>query len=319
MRIAVMAAGGLGGYYGALLARSGHEVALIARGAHLRAIQERGLEIRSAGGDFQITPARATDRPADIGPVDWVLFSVKTYDNPAAIQAMRPLVGDGTLIITFQNGVSSPDELGQAFGAERVLLAPTQIVSNIAAPGIIEQKSTFRTSVIGEAGGKEISPRARQVADELRKCGVDATAVPDGLVPLWDKFVFLASVAGLATLARTQPYDLFKHAEASAVLREAVQEVYRVGVACKIPLPTDTVERWHRFVLGFLPGVKPSMELDQEAGKRLEIDALSGTVVRLGAANGVPTPVHQTIYAALKREDERAQARLSQARAGAAS
>jgi 2-dehydropantoate 2-reductase len=309
MHVAVMAAGGLGGYFGAVLARNGHDVTFIARGAQLKAIRERGLTIRSVAGDFQINPAKVTDDPAEIGPVDWVLFAVKMYDNPAAIQAIRPLVRDETAVITFQNGVSSPEELGKAFGMEHILIAPTQIVSNIVAPGVIEQKSPFRTMFVGEVGGKEVTDRVKQIVGEFQRAGINADSVPDGLVPMWDKFLFLASMAGLATLARTAPHDLFLHPEASDVLRIALEEAYLVGKAWGVALGPDTVERWHRFALKLPPGNKPSMLLDLEAGKRLEIDALSGAVVRLGAQKGIPTPVHQTIYAALKREDERAQAR----------
>jgi 2-dehydropantoate 2-reductase len=310
MRIAVMAAGGLGGYYGGLLARQGHRVFFIARGAHLGALRANGLTIKSTAGDFQIKPVEASDNPGEVGPVDWVLFAVKAYDNAAAIKAMRPLVGDQTVVITLENGVTSHEELGAAFGNERILVAPTQIVSNIVSPGVIAHASPFRTMLVGEVGGKEITPRVAEIAAEFTKGGVDVTAVPDGLVPLWDKFVFLSSVAGVTTLARTEPHLLLRHPEAAEVYRAALEEAYAVARACDVALPGDTVDRWYRFAMGFKSGTKASMQLDLERGKRLEIDALSGAVVRLGVEKGIPTPVHKTIYAALKREDERAQANL---------
>ncbi len=306
MKIAVMAAGGLGGYYGALLAKDGHDVIFIARGAHLKAIRENGLTIKSVHGDFAVKPAKATDNPSQVGVVDWVLFGVKTYDTESATQAMRPMIGANTIVLTFQNGVDAPDQIGAIIGKELVLAAPTQIVSNITAPGGIEQKSPFRSTTIGEIGGQGLTPRVQQIVAAFKRTGVDVTAAADGHKPLWHKFVFIASTSGLATLARTAPYDLFQTPEARATLCAAMEEVYAVGKAHGIAMDTDIVERQYQFTLNLKPGAKPSMQLDLEQGKRLEIDAMSGAIARLGAAKGVPTPVHQTIYVALKMEDERA-------------
>ncbi len=307
MKIAVMAAGGLGGYYGALLARNGHAVTFIARGAHLQAMREHGLTLKSVHGDFAVRPARATDNPAEVGPVDWVLFSVKTYDTAAAAQAMRPLVGPDTAVLTFQNGVESPEQIGAVVGIEHVLVAPTQIVSNITAPGLIEQKSAFRTTTVGEVQGG-LTPRVEQIAAELAKTGVSASAAPDGLKPLWHKFIFIASTAGMTSLARTEPHTLFQLPEARRALHQAMEEVYAVGRALGVQMDPDIVERQYQFTLSLGAGQKPSMELDVEQGKRLEIDALSGAVIRLGSARGISTPVHQTIYAALKMQDDRVKA-----------
>ena len=308
MKVAVMAAGGLGAYYGALLAKDGHDVTFIARGAHLKAIRENGLCIKSIHGDVTIKPAKATDDPAQAGPVDWILFSVKTYDTATAAEQMRPMVGAQTAVITFQNGVDSPDQLGAIIGKEHVLAAPTQVVSNIVAPGVIEQKSPFRLTTIGEVGGQGLTPRVEQIVAALKKTGIEATAAADGRAPMWHKFIFIASTAGLASLARTTPYDLFQLPEARATLRAALEEVDAVGRALGVAMDADIVERQYQFSLNLKPGVKPSMQLDVEQGKRLEIDALSGAVVRLGAVKGIQTPVHQTIYVGLKPEDDRRKA-----------
>ena len=308
MKVAVMAAGGLGGYYGALLAKDGHDVTFIARGAHLKAIRENGLIIKSVHGDVTIKPAKVTDDPAQVGPVDWILIGVKTYDTQAAAQHMRPMVGAQTAVITFQNGVDAPDEIGAIVGKDHMLAAPTQVVSNIVAPGVIEQKSPFRLTTIGEVGGQGLTPRVEQIVAALKKTGIEATAAADGLPPLWHKFFFLASTAGLASIARTAPYDLFQLPVARATLRAAMEEIDAVGRALGVAMDADIVERQYQFSLNLKPGVKPSMQLDVEQGKRLEIDALSGAVVRLGAAKGIKAPVHQTIYVGLKPEDDRRQA-----------
>ena len=310
MRIAIMAAGGLGSYYGALLAKDGHDVTFIARGAHLQAIRANGLRIKSVHGDLTINPStslrvRATDNPAEVGVVDWVIFSVKTYDSARAAQALQPMLGAQTTVVTFQNGVDNHDQIGAVIGKGRVIVAPTQIASNVTAPGVVEQKSPFRISFVGEVSGQGLTPRVQEFTAMLKRTGVDATAVADGRTPLWHKFVFLAAASGLATLARTEPYTLFQTPEARALLRAAMEEVNAVAQANGVAMDADIVERQYNFTLGWKPGVKPSMQLDLEAGKRLEIDALSGAVVRLGAAKNVLTPVHQTIYVALKMADEK--------------
>ncbi len=216
------------------------------------------------------------------------------------------MIGPNTTVITFQNGVEAHEQIGEVVGMDRVLVAPTQIVSNISEPGVIEQKSKFRVTFVGEVAQTGITPRVQQIADELKLAGVEATAVPDGLKPLWHKFVFIASAAGLAALARTAPSDLFKLPEARCALHEAMEEVYNVGRALNVDLDSDIVERQYQFPLNLGAGQKPSMQLDLEQGKRLEIDALSGAIVRLGNAKSVATPVHQTIYAGLKMMDENA-------------
>lgn len=305
MKIGVMAAGGLGSYYGALLAKTGNDVTFIARGGHLKAIQSHGLTIRSVHGDFTIKPANATDDPAKVGPVDWVLFAVKTYDTEASAQAIEPMLATDTAVMTLQNGVEAHQQIGAAIGIGRVLVAPTQIVSNLAAPGLIEQRSQFRVVTIGEAGGG-MTARIERIAAAFRKAGVDATATPDVLRPLWHKFVFIASIAGLASLARCTPHELLQLPEARETLRAAMEEVYRVDTALGVRMDSDIVERQYQFCLKLAPGQKTSMQIDLEQGKHLEIDALSGAVVRLGAAQVVPVPVHRTIYAGLKTQDAQA-------------
>ncbi len=305
MRVAVMAAGGLGGYYGALLARVGNEVTFLTRGENLKAIRTHGLKIRSVHGDFEIAPANATDDPRTVGRVDWILFAVKTYDTQIAAREILPMLGDRTAIVTFQNGVESHEQIGSIAGKDRVLVAPTQIVSNVAAPGIVEQRSQFRIMTIGEAGGG-ITARVERIVAEFKEAGIEATAAEDVLKPLWHKFIFIASIAGLSSLARSTPYDLLRMSEPRETLRSAMGEVYRVGMALGIRMDPDIVERQYQFCLKLAPGQKTSMQIDLEQAKRLEIDALSGAVVRLGQAKGVEVPVHKTIYAGLKIHDERA-------------
>lgn len=305
MKIAVMAAGGLGGFYGALLAKNGNDVTFIARGAHLSAIRKNDLAIKSTKGDFVCKPAKATDNPADAGVMDWILFAVKTYDTETAARALKPMVGTNTTIVTVQNGVESFDQLASLYGKERVLLAPTQIESAIVQPGVIAQTSNFITTIVGEMDRK-ITPRVEWLVEQLKRNGVDITASDQMPVPVWNKMLFLASFSGMTTLARTQGSILFKQPEAQAALRAAMQEVFDVAAAYGVKMPPDIVEQRLAFSINIQPGMTSSMHKDLLNHKRLEIDALSGAIVRLGAAKGVATPVHRTIYVALKMEDERA-------------
>lgn len=303
MKIAVMGSGGLGGYYGALLGQVGEDVTFIARGAHLAALRAGGMRIRSVNGDFSIAPARATDNPPDIGVVDMVLFAVKTYDTEDAARAIQPIVGPATTVLTFQNGVESHERIDAIVGDGRALPAPTQIASTVVEPGVISQESQFRNTVIGEVRGG-ISRRVEEIAALLAKTGINVAAADNGLTPLWHKFVFLSSIAGLTACARTPAHELFLAPVARETLRLAMQEVYDVGRACGVPMDPDIVDRQHSFALGMKAGIKASMHVDLERGRRLEIDALSGAVVRLGNEHRVATPVHQTLYAALKPWDQ---------------
>jgi len=309
MKIAVMATGGVGGYLGALLAKNGNAVTFIARGAHLEAIRADGLTVTSISGDVSVKPAHATNDPAQIGVVDWVLFAVKTYDTESAAQAIRPLVGANTTVVTFQNGVESFDILAATLGRDHILPAPIQIECAITAPGVIAQTSTFRVVTVGEIDGR-ITPRVEWLVAQLQPHGIDANASDKMPAPIWAKMLFLASFSGMTTLARTEGAILFKQPEAQGALRAAMQEVFAVAAAYGVALAPDAVEQRMKFVLGIQPGMTASMHKDLLKGNRLEIDALSGAIVRLGAAKGVPTPVHQTIYAALKMADEQAKLKV---------
>jgi 2-dehydropantoate 2-reductase len=296
-----MAAGGIGGYYGGILAKDGHEVTFVARGDHLRAIREQGLHVTSIDDDFTISPARSTDRPPTIGPVDLVIFSVKAYDTVTAVDAIKPIIGPETMVVTFQNGVDSYGEIARGVGEEHVLAAPTQIVTFIAAPGEIKQISPFRSIVLGEMDGR-ITPRLEQLASLFRPHGVQVTITKDIRTALWIKFMRLASL-GLCSLARTAPYDLFQMPEARETLAMAIEEVRAVGQADGVDVGPTAVQESFDWVLTLKPGQKPSMLTDLERGNRLEIDALSGAVVRIGKRHSVPTPVHKTVYVGLKPID----------------
>jgi 2-dehydropantoate 2-reductase len=298
VRIAIVGAGGVGGYYGGLLARAGNEVALIARGAHLEAIRAAGLCVESVHGDFAVRPYLATDDPAEVGPVDLVLFTVKTYDLEAAGRAAQPLVGPETVVLPLENGLDAPEQLGALLGAEHVLPGVTHVSSTVAAPGAIRQTSPLRRITFGEAGGSA-TPRAERVRDVLAGSGIEAVLTADVQAALWAKFTFIAAVSGVCAAGRLPMGRVLATPETRALYVEALREIEAVARATGVPVAETVVADTLRLSEGFPATTKPSLLVDLEAGRRLELEALNGAVVRRGEALGVATPVHRALYALL--------------------
>ena len=301
MRTAVMGTGALGGFFGGLLARAGEDVTFIARGKHLGAIRERGLAIRSERvGDFALA-VRATDDPGEVGPVDFVFFGVKTYDLEVAAEQMRPLVGPDTVVLPVQNGADIAERLGRVVGPERVLGGLTWVGGTIEAPGVIVQNASSGPTMLsfGELAGGT-SPRVERLLELFGRAGIAAELHPDIRVPLWQKFVAVCANGGMTALTRLPLGPILACPESRAMYRAAMEEVAAVARACGVGLPDEVADRMFAVMSGYPPTMRASMAYDLEAGRRLELEALNGTVVRLGQERGVPTPWNAAIYAALK-------------------
>lgn len=298
MRWLVMGAGATGGYVGGRLAAAKIPVVFVARGAHLAALREHGLRLHSPLGDLHL-PVPATDRPADAGPVDVVLFAVKSYDTEAAMAQMADVVEPHTAILCIQNGVDNEERLAKRFGAERVLGGAVRIEVTIAAPGVIVHASPFARL---EFGPWEGAPAAREqaVLADLLHAGIDAALVRDARRAIWDKFLFLCPTAGVTSVTRASIGEVLACPESRALLEQAVAEVAAVAAARGVDLGANAVTRTMAFLDGLPPAMRTSMQRDVEQGRRIELDALSGTVVRYGRATGVPTPAHAFLYAALR-------------------
>jgi 2-dehydropantoate 2-reductase len=302
MRIAVMGSGGVGGYFGGRLAQAGEDVTFIARGAHLDALRTEGLTVQSrVTGDFT-RAVSATDDPATIGPVDLVLFSVKTYDLDAAASRLPPLIDAHTVVLPLQNGIDASERLAQTLGPAPILGGVTYVCATRVSPGVIVHLAINKI-VLGEYPTGS-SPRTGRVRDVLQRAGVTAEVHPDIRVPLWEKFVVLAATGGAMTMTRL-PLGLIRDCpETSALFRAVIEEAVAVGGALGIPLPADCVNRHWALLSGLERMVRGSMSHDILAGRRLELEALNGTVVRLGRQTGVPTPLNFAVYAALKPHAE---------------
>ncbi len=307
MKIAVMGTGGVGGYYGGLLARAGYDVVFIARGAHLAAIREKGLQIKSVHGDFLVSPAGATDRPAEVGEVDLVLFATKTYHTDQAAQLIKPMVGRDTVILPLQNGVDAVDRIGPVVGADHVLGGATWLSAAIEGPGVIGHYSQFRRIAIGEFNGL-ITPRARSVFDALKRTEATIELVENIVQILWTKFVFIAGVSALGGLTRVTLGEYRSVPEARRVLTDVMKEVVAVARAKGVALDAEVIDQTLKFIDESAPGIKPSFQRDIEAGRMSELESLIGIVVQFGAQLGIPTPIMRIAYAVLEPGELKARA-----------
>jgi 2-dehydropantoate 2-reductase len=299
LKIAVMGAGAVGGYFGARLAAAGSDVTFIARGAHLQAIRENGLCVESPLGDVTIDPAKATDDPEEVGPVDIVLLMVKLYDVESAAKQIVPMLGAETGVVALQNGVEAPDILAKVIGAKHTMGGSIYIPAKLGEPGVIVHGGGFAKAIFGELDGST-SDRAQALQRAFQAADVDAEINADVVVTLWTKFVMLSAVSATNAITRGPTGTVLKDPDMRAMFIAAMRETEAVARARGVNLEADIVAKQIKLAEAFPPDVKASLLQDLEAGKRLEVSYLSGTVSRMGAELGVPTPVHSTIYAALK-------------------
>jgi len=298
VKILIMGTGGVGGYYGGLLAQQGNEVIFIARGAHLYAIRHEGLKVKSVHGDFTVFPANATDNPANVGPVNLVLFCVKTYNTDEAAEAIRPAVGSQTVVISLQNGIDAAERIGNVIGLEHVIGGVTWLSSAVESPGVIKQISQFRRIVFGELDGSR-SARIQSIYEVLRNTGITVEISENIQKVLWKKFVFISAASGLGSLTRLSMGDYRSVPETRNLLSGIMQEVEALARAQGITLDPDVVQKSLEFTDNAAPHIKPSMQLDVETGHRTELESMIGVIGRKGHKLGVPTPVSDFVYASL--------------------
>jgi len=302
MQIAVIGAGGIGGYYGTLLLLAHHDIAFVARGSHLAAIRESGLRVESVVAEPVTVRARATEHPEEIGPVDLVLFTVKSYDTQAAAAMLSPLLHQDTGVLTLQNGVDNVDFLASATGREHVLGGLCEIFAALVAPGLIRHTGGPRRIVFGELDGR-LSPRAMGTLQAIRDTGVPVELSSQILVDMWEKYLFIGAQGGMTALTRLPLGVIRSTPETFEMYLEVAEEIAAVGRAHGIPIPQEQRERVARFAESLGPNSYSSLYHDIVGGKRTELEALLGNAVRLGKRYGIPTPGCRAIYAALRPYD----------------
>jgi 2-dehydropantoate 2-reductase len=302
MRFSILGSGAVGGYYGAKLARAGHDVVFIARGAHLAAIRERGLQIKSPTlGDFTVH-ARAEEDTRQVGAVDVVIFAVKAYDNATALPMITPMLGTNTAVLTLQNGVDSVNELAEVVGEARVVGGTTYIATALSGPGLIEQTGTHRRIVFGEVFGSlpRTSERVRAIHEALAGADIQSEAVADGRVPIWEKFIFLVSLAGFTGASRLPIGPVWADPFIRERFLDGCREVERLARAEGVDVAKDRIEQIVKYIDGIPGSMRSSLLIDLSAGKKTEVEALQGSVVRRAARAGIPVPIMSTLYAVLK-------------------
>ena len=312
MKIMIMGTGGVGAYYGGLLAQQGNDVTFIARGAHLEAIRTKGLQVKSIFGDFTVHPAKASDKPAEIGPVDLILFCTKTYNTDEAAQAIQSAIRPQTAVLSLQNGVDATDRIGKIVGLEHVIGGATWLSSAVEAPGVIKQVSQFRRIVFGELDGVR-SERIQSIYDVLKNIGVTVEVSENILKILWTKFVFISSASSFGSLTRLPMGEYRSIPETRAMIVGLMREVEVVARAQGIDLDEDVVQKSLDFMDNAAPHIKASMQLDVDAGRRTELESMIGVIGRKGRQLGVPTPIADFIYASLLPIELKARKGLSSA------
>jgi 2-dehydropantoate 2-reductase len=298
MNIAILGAGGVGGYYGGILARAGNRVALLARGAHLEALRERGLEVRTPEGTFTVAVEAVGDADEPRG-IELAVVAVKSYSLAEIAPAARLMAERGAVVLPLLNGVEAADRLIEAgVPGERVLGGLTEISAVRIGPGIVERRSPFQRVVVGERAGGG-SERVERIATAFREAGAEARATDDITVDLWRKLAFISTMSAACGLARTSIGPVRTAPLGNLLIERALREVTAVARARGVPLPADVEEKLLGFVSGLPDAMKPSFLLDLESGGPTELDDLSGAVSRLGRQAGVETPVHDVATAAL--------------------
>jgi 2-dehydropantoate 2-reductase len=310
MRIAIFGAGGVGGYFGGRLAAGGEDVTFIARDETLNALREHGLIVESIKGDFTVRPARTTDDPSEVGPVDVVLVAVKAWQVPTVAAAMRPLIGADTVVVPLENGVEAPDQLAATLGSGAVAGGVCRIVAFQVASGHIRHAGLEPTVAFGELDRRP-SARLESLRRSFEKGGVAASIPPDITVAIWEKFLFIAALSGLGAATRAPAGLVRTVPETRALVVQALDEIAALAHARGVRLPADAVERTLAFIDALPGGATASMQRDIMQGRPSELEAQNGAVVRLGKAAGVPTPVNAFIYAVLLPQEQQARGRTT--------
>ena len=310
MRIAIFGSGGVGGYFGGRLAALGEDVTFIARGTHLRAMLKSGLRVDSIAGNFKLNKLNATDNPKQVGFVDYVICTVKSWQVPIAAKAMQPMIGPQTLVIPLQNGVEAPGQLTEVLGEDAVLGGLCAIISFKAGPGHIKHIGANPLIRFGHLDN-HADPRINTLSELFNRCDGVKSSIPDDIiVAMWQKFLLISAWSGVAAVTRAPIGILLQQAETRQMLLDAMQEICDLAMASGIDMPADSVQKTMNALEGFPANSTTSMQRDIEQRLPSELDVQNGAVVRLAEAVGVDTPVNRFILGSLRSQELRARGAL---------
>jgi 2-dehydropantoate 2-reductase len=312
MKIVIFGAGAVGGYFGVRLVEAGvDEVVFIARGAHLEAMRDSGLRLESLKGDVTLPSVQATDDPSSVGAADAVLVGVKAWQVPEAAKAMRPMVSDETLVVPLQNGVEATTELAIEIGPARVLGGMCRMFASVPEPGLIRHSGNEPLLVIGELDNSR-TERVKRFHQALNASpGFNAEIAPDVLITIWEKFLFVAPVGEVGAVTRAPLGVVRSTPESRRMLEQAMTEIEALARARGVHLPDDAVASAMAYADASPETATSSMHRDLVEGRRSELEAQTGAVVRLGRESRVPTPLHESLYASLLPAELRARGEIT--------
>lgn len=308
-KIAVMGAGAIGSYYGGLLAKKGYDVTFIGRGSHLQAMKVKGLQIKSKFGNFSLPKVNATDNIKDVGKVDFIFFTVKTYDAVSAAKLMLPIIKKETIILPIQNA-NMAFKVGEVVGMEYMLGGVTYVYSAVESPGIINQTSDFHKVIFGEFSNKK-TERTKAIFDLFNSVGVTAIETDDIQKAVWSKLIFIGPSCGVSSVVKLTSGEYRDIPETRKMLIDAMKEVESIALVKKINLDKDIVDQQMKFTDNLHAGATTSMQRDIANGKKSELEELIGMTIQMGKKSEVPTPVHEFIYASLKPREIKVRKELS--------
>ena len=311
MRIAVFGVGGVGGYFAGRLAQIGQDVTLIARNNNLQALQQQGLTVDSIAGDFHVNKVAATDRPAEVGEVDYIICAVKAWQLPAAAKAMLPMIGEKTLVIPLQNGVEAPDKLSEFINPENVLGGLCAIIAFRSAPGHIKHIGANPLIRFGRLD-QQADHRVNAFSEVLNHCsGVKSSIPEDVKIAMWRKFMLITPWSGMGAVSQAPIGVLLRQDDTRALLTQAIEEIYQLGCHLDVALPENSVARTLQQLESFPAHSTTSMQRDISNGKPSELDMQNGAVARLGIEAGIDTPVNQYFLTSLRSQELRARGALN--------
>lgn len=294
MKIAIIGAGGVGGYFGGKLAKNENDVTFLARGEHLKAIQKNGLKVKSISGDFLINPAKATDKISEIGMVDLVILGVKAWQLKEMANEIKPMINGHTVVLPLQNGVLATEELASSIDSKNIIGGLCKIISKIESPGIINHFGVEPNIVIGEINGIK-NKNLDLINQTLKDAGIDSKISRDFSADLWKKFIAIC-VSGLLAVTRSNYGEVRELKETRDLMEKLLTEIYLVSQKAGINLKPDIVEKTLAFIDTYPYNSSSSLTRDVWEGKPSEIEYQNGTVVKFGKKYGIKTPVNEFIY-----------------------